>query len=63
MPVGSRVAKRHRPGGSHTARTVKIGTGSSVTLELAPEIADIDIHDVRSGVVLVAPYRAEDLLA
>src|SRR6185437_8411956 len=32
------------------------------TCELAPQVADIDIHDVRGRVVLIAPYRAQDLL-
>src|ERR1700757_3049081 len=31
--------------------------------ELAPQIADVDVDDVRRGIVVVAPHRGEDLLA
>ena len=31
-------------------------------VELAPEVADVDLDDVRARVVVVAPDRAEDLL-
>ena len=39
-----------------------IGTGRPPAPELAPQIADVDVDDVRRRVVVVAPHRAQDLL-
>src|SRR5204863_3388101 len=33
------------------------------TAELATQVADVDVHDVRRGIMLVPPHRGEDLLA
>ena len=42
---------------------VTIGLSALGVPELAPQVADVDVDDVGAWVVLIAPHRAQDLLA